>query len=140
MAITKAAANKKYDELRKKLKNGDITKEAFKTASTRIYNMYHGDANKATRNTAPARRSTSSSSSSPSPRQGTREDAQRRLLSSSSGTRGESLPSNPQLKTQPKPKSTKHKGGTRSSPNRKKPLARRSPTSNRRTNRRGRRI
>jgi hypothetical protein len=55
MAISKAAANKKYDELRAKLKSGDITKEAFKTASARIYNMYHSDSNKATRNAAPSK-------------------------------------------------------------------------------------
>lgn len=53
MALTKKAADKKYDELRKKLKAGEITKERFKQAADRIYKMYHSDANKATRNAKP---------------------------------------------------------------------------------------
>ena len=54
MALTKKAANKKYDELRAKLKAGEITQERFKQAANRIYKMYHSDANKATRNAKPA--------------------------------------------------------------------------------------
>ncbi len=54
MALTKKDANAKYDELRKKLKAGDISQERFKQAADRIYKMYHSDANKATRNAKPA--------------------------------------------------------------------------------------
>ena len=54
MALTKKAADKKYDELRAKLKAGEITNERFKQAADRIYKMYHSDANKATRNAKPA--------------------------------------------------------------------------------------
>ena len=75
MALTKKAANKKYDELRKKLKAGEITKERFKQAADRIYKMYHSDANKATRNAKPA---------ASKPRQTTRAEAERRFYSSSS--------------------------------------------------------
>jgi len=55
MAITKKDANAKYDKLRAQLKKGDISKEAFKAASNRIYKMYHSDANKATRNAPKAK-------------------------------------------------------------------------------------
>lgn len=113
MALTKKAADKKYDELRKKLKAGEITKERFKQAADRIYKMYHSDANKATRNAKPA---------APKPRQTTRAEAERRFYSSSSqgyiakneekakrnffrsssGTRGQNMPSQPALKGKPK--------------------------------------
>ena len=113
MALTKKAADKKYDELRKKLKAGEITKEKFKQAADRIYKMYHSDANKTTRNAKPA---------ASKPRQTTRKEAEARFYSSSSqgsiaknqekaksnffrsssGTRGQNMPSNPALKSQPK--------------------------------------
>ena len=113
MALTKKAANKKYDELRAKLKAGEITKERFKQAADRIYKMYHSDANKATRNAKPA---------ASKPRQTTRAEAERRFYSSSSqgyiakneekakrnffrsssGTRGPNMPSQPALKGKPK--------------------------------------
>ena len=54
MALTKKAADKKYDKLRKKLKAGEITQETIKRSADRIYKMYHSDANKATRNAKPA--------------------------------------------------------------------------------------
>ena len=54
MALTKKAANDKYDKLKKRLERGEITKERFKQAADRIYKMYHSDANKATRNAKPA--------------------------------------------------------------------------------------
>ena len=75
MALTKKAADKKYDELRKKLKAGEITKEKFKQAADRIYKMYHSDANKTTRNAKPA---------ASKPRQTTRKEAEARFYSSSS--------------------------------------------------------
>ena len=113
MALTKKAADKKYDELRAKLKAGEITKERFKQAANRIHKMYHSDANKATRNAKPA---------APQPRQTTRAEAERRFYSSSSqgyiakneekakrnffrsssGTRGPNMPSQPALKGKPK--------------------------------------
>ena len=116
MALTKKAADKKYDELRKKLKAGEITKERFKQAADRIYKMYHSDANKATRNAKPAK------PAAPKPRQTTRAEAERRFYSSSSqgyiakneekakrnffrsssGTRGQNMPSQPALKGKPK--------------------------------------
>ena len=120
MALTKKAANKKYDELRAKLKAGEITKERFKQAADRIYKMYHSDANKATRNAKPA---------ASKPRQTTRAEAERRFYSSSSqgyiakneekakrnffrsssGTRGPNMPSQPALKGKPK-RSSFHAG------------------------------
>ena len=101
MALTKKAANKKYDELRAKLKAGEITKERFKQAADRIYKMYHSDANKATRNAKPA---------APKPRQLSKEEAKSRFFRSSSGTYGQNMPSNPQLKSQPKDKPVKSRG------------------------------
>ena len=53
--ISKADANKKYDDLKKLLKNGDITQAAFKASAERIYKLYHGKANKAGRNAAPTK-------------------------------------------------------------------------------------
>tara|TARA_R100000278_G_C5417290_1_gene145310 strand:+ start:103 stop:585 length:483 start_codon:yes stop_codon:yes gene_type:complete len=113
MALTKKAADRKYDELKEKLKAGDITKERFKQAANRIHKMYHSDANKATRNAKPA---------APKPRQTTRKEAEARFYSSSSqgaiaqnqekaksnffrsssGTRGQNMPSQPKLKSKPK--------------------------------------
>ena len=50
MAYTKKAVNAKYDKLRAQLKKGTISKSAFKAAANRLYNLYHSDSNKATRN------------------------------------------------------------------------------------------
>ena len=60
MAYTKKAINAKYDKLRAQLKAGTIDNKTFKTAANRLYELYHSDANKATRNkvgpkTAPAK-------------------------------------------------------------------------------------
>ena len=98
MALTKKAADKKYDELRAKLKAGEITNERFKQAADRIYKMYHSDANKATRNAKPA----ASKPAAPKPRQTTKEEAKSRFFRSSSGTRGQNMPSQPALKGKPK--------------------------------------
>ena len=70
--------------------------------------MYHSDENKATRN-APAKPKAKPKAkpSTPKPRQTTRAEAESRFYSNSSGTRGQSLPSNPQLKSQPKDKKPK---------------------------------
>ena len=86
MAITKKDANAKYDKLRAQLKKGDISKEAFKAASNRIYEMYHGDANKATRNAPKAK---------PAAKAKPKVNNQ----SNKDGTYGKSLPSNPKLKS-----------------------------------------
>ena len=113
MALTKKAADKKYDELRKKLKAGEITKERFKQASDRIYKMYHSDANKATRNAKPAaskpRQTTPAEakerffrSSSQGSIAKNEEKAKRNFFRSSSGTRGQNMPSQPALKGKPK--------------------------------------
>ena len=113
MALTKKAADDKYDKLRKKLKAGEITQETFKRSADRIFKMYHSDANKATRNAKPA---------ASKPRQTTRKEAEARFYSSSSqgaiakneekaksnffrsssGTRGPNMPSQPKLKGKPK--------------------------------------
>tara|TARA_B100001063_G_C16336062_1_gene344508 strand:- start:14 stop:484 length:471 start_codon:yes stop_codon:yes gene_type:complete len=92
MAITKKAANAKYDKLRAQLKKGDISKEAFKAAANRIYKMYHGDANKATRNAPKAK---------PSPKAKPVAKAKPKVSNQSNkdGTYGKSLPSNPKLKS-----------------------------------------
>ena len=68
MAISKAAANKKYDELRAKLKKGDISQAEFKTAANRIYKMYHSKENAPNRTAvkAPPKPSPSPSPSSSS--------------------------------------------------------------------------
>jgi hypothetical protein len=113
MALTKKAANKKYDELRKKLKAGEITKEKFKQSADRIYKMYHGDANKATRNAKPAaskpRQTTPAEakerfyrSSSQGSIAKNEEKAKSNFFRSSSGTRGPNMPSQPKLKGKPK--------------------------------------
>lgn len=107
MALTKKAANDKYDKLRKKLKAGEITQETFKRSADRIFKMYHSDANKATRNAKPAAKSKPAASK---PRQTTKEEAKSRFFRSSSGTRGENMPSDPQLKSQPKDKPVKSRG------------------------------
>ena len=49
----------------------------------------------------------------PKPKKSTSTTGEQRFYSNSSGTRGQSLPSNPKLKSQPKPKPTGHKGGNR---------------------------
>ena len=54
MALTKKDANAKYDKLRAQLKKGTISQKDFKRSADRIYNMYHSDANKKTRNAKPA--------------------------------------------------------------------------------------
>ena len=81
MALTKKAANAKYDALRKKLKAGDISQERFKQAADRIYKMYHSDANKATRNAKPAIKAKPAASK---PRQTTQAEAKERFFRSSS--------------------------------------------------------
>ena len=48
--LTKSDANKKYDQLREQLKAGTLSQRNFKAAANRIYKMYHGKANAATRN------------------------------------------------------------------------------------------
>ena len=50
MAYTKKAVNAKYDKLRAQLKAGTIDQKKFKASADRLYKLYHGDANKATRN------------------------------------------------------------------------------------------
>jgi len=50
MAYTKKAINDKYDKLRAQLKAGTIDQKKFKASADRLYKLYHGDANKATRN------------------------------------------------------------------------------------------
>ena len=53
MAYTKKAINAKYDKLRAQLKSGTIDQKKFKAAANRLYELYHSDANKATRNAKP---------------------------------------------------------------------------------------
>ena len=148
MAITKKAANAKYDKLRAQLKKGEISKEAFKTASNRIYKMYHSDANKATRNAPQAKPTVKKSS----PQANIGKDGK------PTGTYGKSLPSNPELKNNTNrragdmvkgqmvgedvkpPRKQSPRAGSRSNPNRKSLTRKPKPTSRRRTNRRGRRI
>lgn len=48
--LSKSAVNAKYDQLRAQLKAGTISQSNFKAASDRLYKMYHGKANAATRN------------------------------------------------------------------------------------------
>ena len=111
MALTKKAANDKYDRLKERLERGEITKERFKQAADRIYKMYHSDENKATRNAKPAIKAKPAASK---PRQTTQaeakerffrsssqgsiaqnqEKARRNFFRSSSGTRGQYRPSN----------------------------------------------
>ena len=50
MAYTKKAINEKYDKLRAQLKAGTIDQKKFKASANRLYELYHSDANKATRN------------------------------------------------------------------------------------------
>ena len=104
MALTKKDANAKYDRLRKKLEAGDITKERFKQAADRIYKMYHSDANKAARKAKPAIKAKPASKTGKAvlemggsnvkeitkPK---KSNAASNFYRSSSGTRGESRPS-----------------------------------------------
>ena len=94
MALTKKDANAKYDKLRKQLKAGDITKERFKQAADRIYKMYHSDANKATRNAKPASKTSKAGSNVKEITKPKNNNAASNFFRSSSGTRGESRPSN----------------------------------------------
>ena len=55
MAYTKKAVNAKYDKLRAQLKAGTIDQKTFKASANRLYELYHGDANKATRNKSVAK-------------------------------------------------------------------------------------
>ena len=110
MAISKKDANKKYDELRAKLKSGEMSKKDFTRAANRIYEMYHSPKNKAARKAKPA-------SKPPAPKskmgaavlemggsnvkkvkpkkQSNAEKAASNFYRSSSGTRGKNRPSNP---------------------------------------------
>lgn len=102
MAITKKDANAKYDKLRAQLKKGDISKEAFKAASNRIYKMYHGDANKATRNAPKAKPTAKAKPTVKKPVQTSKPkpdpQANKGKDGKPTGTYGKSLPSNPKLK------------------------------------------
>lgn len=96
MALSKSAANKKYDELRSQLKAGNISKEKFQASADRIYKMYHSKENAATRNAAPKPKAKPKAKpqAKPKPKQTSAEQAASRFYSSSSGTRGQSRPSN----------------------------------------------
>jgi len=141
MGITKKAANAKYDKLRAQLKNGDISKEAFKAASNRIYKMYHSDANKATRN-APKPKPVAK----PKPAAKKPSTAPHNLMKPGVMVGSEDRPQRgykpgkmygedvkPRKKQSPR-------AGSRANPNRKSLTRKPKTTSRRRTNRRGRRV
>ena len=49
MDLSKSAINKKYDQLMSQLKSGNLSRKDFKRSADRLYELYHGKANKAQR-------------------------------------------------------------------------------------------
>ena len=70
MAYNKKDINDKYDKLKAQLKAGTIDKEKFKASANRLYNLYHSDANKATRNAASKPVSKPAAKATPAPKTG----------------------------------------------------------------------
>ena len=118
--LTKSDANRKYDQLREQLNAGTLSQRNFKAAANRIYKMYHGKANAATRNKVsqpPAKAKAVATKSRPSPKAQPSATAKPTKPSpvqpaQPSNTtkpkpekpvvRGKFLDSNPPLKSQPK--------------------------------------
>ena len=102
MAYAKKDVNAKYDKLRKQLKDGTISKEAFKAAAMKMHKMYHSDSNKNQRRkdsikvTPP--RSSSSSSSTPTRTRG-------------NGTNGSYMSTKPPVGSGRSPSTTKRSSG-----------------------------
>lgn len=163
--LTKSAANKKYDDLREQLKAGTISQSNFKAAADRLYKMYHGKANAATRNKVgqppakpkaagtkpvnkvPQRFADGAKGGKYDKAVKNKEKAKSNFFRSSSGTRGGNLPSNPKLKSQPKkPKRSSYANGRSGATEYAAALAKyrkllaRIPKVKRKTNRRGRAI
>lgn len=166
--LSKSAVNAKYDQLRSQLKAGTITQANFKAAADRLYKMYHGKANAATRNKVaqpsakpkPAgTKPTNSSKGQQRVSNGTNgrksdkylketEKAKSNFFRFSSGTRGANVPSNPKLKSQPrKPSRNSFPAGRTGAAQYaaalaayRKALQRMTPPVTRKVNRRGRSI
>ena len=128
--LTKSAANKKYDQLRSQLKAGTLSQSNFKAAADRIYKMYHGKANAATRNRVsqpsakpkaagtkpvnkvPQRFADGAKGGKFDKAVKNKEKTKSNFFRSSSGTRGTNVSSNPKLKSQPtKPKRSSFPAG-----------------------------
>ncbi len=162
--FTKSAVNKKYDELRGQLKAGTLSQSNFKAAANRLYKMYHGKANAATRNkvsqpsakpkaagTKPVnkvpQRFADGGKGGKFDKAVNKEKAKSNFFRSSSGTRGDNLASNPKLKSQAKkPKRSSFPPGRSGATAyaaalvKYRKLQARVPKAKRNTNRRGRAI
>lgn len=106
--LSKSAVNAKYDQLRSQLKAGTLSQSKFKAAADRLYRMYHGKANAATRNKVgqPSAKAKPAGVAPVQPasrvQQGASAVKTSKEESKKTGVHGKSLPSNPQLKSQPK--------------------------------------
>lgn len=163
--LTKSDINSKYDKLRDQLKAGTLSQSNFKAAANRLYKMYHGKANAATRNKVsqpsakpkaagtkpvnkvPQRFADGAKGGKYDKAVQNKEKAKQNFFRSSSGTRGNNVPSNPKLKSQPtKPKRSSFPAGRSGATAYAAALAKyrklltRVPTVRRKTNRRGRSI
>ena len=98
MAYTKKAINDKYDKLRAQLKAGTIDQKTFKASANRLYELYHSDANKATRNATPAKpkpktkpQATTTTTTTTKPKKGKTPSTDSNIMSSSSVYTGDNL-------------------------------------------------
>ena len=126
--LLKSAIHTKYDQLRTDLKKGEISQEQFKRSADRLYKLYHSKANKAQRakDAKPVSKQQQQTTKTPTKQQRTptantttkpSNTRQKRQPGSTggrgkapSGTHGQSLPSNPKLKSQSKPKTRRARG------------------------------
>ena len=111
--LSKAAVNRRYDELREQLEAGTISKANFKAAADRLYKLYHGKANKAARNstsqpsakakaagTKPVNTKPKTSPGKSKVQQAVAANKPNPTTTNNTGVRGKPLPSNPKLKSQ----------------------------------------